>query len=124
MLTTPPSGSFPSPQTLPVATQLPTVEQWLLVQVAADTVPEPQHSALVEHTFARTVQPATGWHADAPVPRSTHVREQQPLALPLQGLPSSTHPDAAGSQRPTPPLVALHTLLQQSLLARQTSPFA
>jgi hypothetical protein len=59
-------------------------------------------------------QPPAGWHTLAPLPGSTHRREQQ-LDGPAQGLPPWTQPPGGSTQRPGAPALVSHRPEQQSV---------
>jgi hypothetical protein len=90
MLMTPPSGSLPAPQTLPVELQDAPGPQWPSVHWTLEIVPAPQQLRSPVQKLPVVSQPLIGWQMEVPVPRSAQAREQQPEP-PEQGLPSFTH---------------------------------
>jgi hypothetical protein len=125
MLMTPPSGSLPAPQMLPVELQNEPLSQAPSIHWVLETVPAPQQLPSLVQKLPVVSQPLIGWQMGVPVPRSTQVREQQLVPL-EQGLPSFTHPPLPPPvmmrQRPTPPSTAEHALPQHSVFRVQRSP--
>jgi hypothetical protein len=90
-------------------------------------IPPPQHALVDRQKSPVRRHPSTGWHTEAPEPRSTQTREQQ--LVPLEhGLPSWVQPPPPpplmAMHTPAPPSLAEQTFPQQSLLRKQTSPVA
>ena len=74
----------------------------------------PQHAPVLSQKSPVIRQPPAGWQTFAPLPGSTHRREQQ-FEAPEHGLPPCTQPPDGSTQRPGWPAERSHIPEQQSV---------